>query len=172
MWYSACYMQIPYRKPGKFASQKPDPIMTEKKFVELQSKLAHLKHIRPAAAAEVARLAELGDFSENAEYQLAKGRLRGINANIVKLEFEINNAEVIGSASKSGTVEVGSVVTVEVEGKEKQFEILGSSETNPSKGIISYTSPLGSALLHAATGETVEVLIGGKTKLYTIKKIS
>lgn len=145
--------------------------MTQEKFEQLRANLAHLKSIRPAAAAEVARLAELGDFSENAEYQLAKGRLRGINNNMLRLEHQINNAEVISSPHTHDTVQVGSTVEVRVNGILKKYHILGSSQTDPEHGIISYTSPLGEALLGASVGETVELVLANRTVQYTVEKI-
>jgi len=160
-------MQIPFRKPGKYSQIKSDPLMTQAKIDELKRKLEKLLADRPRAAKEVARLAELGDFSENVEYQLAKGRLRGINDRIFRLEREINDAEIIKPSKNTGTVQIGSVVTVECAGKEKTYQILGSSETKPEKGIISYTSPIGSALMRKRVGESVVV----NEKKYNILKI-
>lgn len=164
-------MQIPYRKPGKFSQLKPDPLMTKEKFQELQDKLEHLKKIQPDASAEVARLAELGDFSENAEYQLAKGRLRGILGNITRLDNQINQAEIIAT-DKTDTIQIGHTVKVEVGGKEKIFQILGSSETKPELGIISHSSPIGYALIGHKVGETVAIKLANKDVAYTILKIS
>src|SRR5438132_966782 len=134
--YHTSTMQIPYRKPGKFSNLPADPLMTREKLGELQNKLARSKKQRPEAAAEVARLAELGDFSENAEYQLAKGRLRGINNNILKLDHQINQAIIIEPDKKANSVQVGHTVTVERDGKEKNYLILGSSESKPERGVI------------------------------------
>lgn len=163
-------MQLPYRKPGKYSQTENDPVMTEEKFRELEGELLRLKIKRPKAAAEVARLAELGDFSENVEYQLAKGRLRGINNAILKLEYQINHAEII-APKKAGSVLIGSTITVESDGKQRTFQILGSSETNPAHGIISYTSPIGEALMGRAVGETIRLVVGGREKIYTIVRI-
>lgn len=160
-------MQIPYRKPGKYSQTKHDPLMTEDKFRELKRDLLRLKEKRPKAAAEVARLAELGDFSENVEYQLAKGRLRGINDAILKIDYQINHAEII-APKKGGAVAIGSTVTIENEGKQKTYQILGSSETNPTRGIISHTSPIGAVLLGKSVGDTVGILIAEKKIEYTI----
>jgi len=59
-------MRVPIRKPGKYTHLKPDPNLTEGKFNELKKKLERLKADQPDAIAEVRRLAEMGDFSENA----------------------------------------------------------------------------------------------------------
>lgn len=165
-------MQIPYRKPTKYSNLKTDPLLSQGKFNELSEKLAKLKKIQPEAAAEVSRLAELGDFSENAEYQLAKGRLRGILTNIAKLEHHLHTAEIIKHDAKSGIVQLGHTVTVEVNGKQKKLQILGSTETSPEKGIISNNSPIGAALLGSEVGETVLVMLANKTEVaYTIVQI-
>lgn len=168
---SSSDMRVPFRKPGKYSQIKPDYLLTEGKFGELKNKLDRLKNIsRPQAAAEVSRLAEMGDFSENAEYQLAKGRLRGINNAILKLENQLNNAVII-SPKQTGAVQAGNTVTVESGGKQKTYLILGSSETNPREGIISRNSPIGSALVGRGAGETVKVKLANKEVEYKIIKI-
>lgn len=164
-------MQVPYRKPGKYSLIPKDPSMTQEKFLELQKKLDRLKAIQPAAAKEVSRLAELGDFSENVEYQLAKGRLRGINQGILDLEKQINTADIIEAPRQNIRIEVGHSVTVETKGKQKTFQILGSSESKPEQGIISQNSPIGSALLGHKVGETIRVSIGEREIEYTILEI-
>ena len=159
-------MQIPYRKPGKFSQTKLDPFLTKDKFDELKYKLEKLKNIsRPRAAEEVKRLAKLGDFSENVEYQMAKGRLRGINEKILILENQLRQAVIIEPQSKNGAVQIGSTVTVTNGGKEKTYQILGSSETNPGKDIISHNSPLGAALIGHKVGEKIKIKLADKKEV-------
>lgn len=164
-------MQLPYRKPGKFSQTPNDPLMTYEKLKELEGKLAKLEKSRPFAASEVSRLAELGDFSENVEYQLAKGRLRSINERILRLEYQINHAVVIDPTKSTDRISLGHTATVEVNGKTKTYQILGSTESQPEQGIISHQSPLGLALLGKRVGEVVEVLAGGKLVEYKILSI-
>jgi transcription elongation factor GreA len=165
-------MQVPYRKPGRYTNSVPDPMITKDKFEDLTRKLERAKASQGPAAAEVARLAELGDFSENAEYQLAKGKLRGINNTILRLENQIHQAEII-APRHNGTVELGSKVTVVGgDGKEKTFHILGSVETKPEQGVISHQSPIGSALIGCSVGETVTVKLANKEVSYTIQAIT
>ena len=80
------------RKPTKLSQAISDPMMTQDKFLQLKNKLNRLKKSQPFAASEVSRLAELGDFSENTEYQMAKWKLRGINYGILRLEAELDKA--------------------------------------------------------------------------------
>lgn len=164
-------MQLPYRKPPKISEFEQDPLMTEEKFLALQEKLARLYASRPAVADDVHRLAQNGDFSENAEYQQAKGKIRGINHAILKLEHQLDHAVLIkkGSADKVAT---GHTVTVQIGPAERTYQILGSAETNPDKGIISYTSPIGAALIGHKVGDVVEVVLADRKISYKILKIS
>ncbi len=164
------FMQLPYRKPPTFTPLGADPHITAQKLAELKNKLAKLLAGRPHLADEVHRLAQNGDFSENAEYQTAKGRLRGVNDSIARLEHQINNAVLINQ-SNTDEVAIGHTVTVLCDGKERTFHILGSSETNPKDGVISYNSPIGSALLGHPVGSTVTITLPTKKLVYEIVRI-
>ncbi len=148
-------MQIPKRKPGKYTHTKSDPHLTAVKLGELKRELENLKLRRPHAAAEVKRLAAMGDFSENAAYALAKGRLRNLNQRIIELAEQLKSAKVITLAENAATVRLGHRVTIAIAGKQKTYLILGSAETNPSQGIISHRSPIGSALIGHKAGDSV-----------------
>ncbi len=149
-----------------------DPLLTKEKFAELERKLARLKNFsRPRAAAEVSRMAQMGDFSENTGYQYAKGRLRGINQAILNIENQLKNAVIIKSPEQTDTVQVGHQVTIESGGKQKTYQILGSTETNPRAGVISRHSPLGAALIGRGAGDVVKVKLTEKEVEYKIIKI-
>ncbi len=164
-------MQTPKRKPGKYAGLKPDPNITEEKYQELKAKLEKLKKAQPHAISEVKRLALMGDFSENVAYQMAKGRLRGINQRILDIEDHLKRAEIIKSPKDKSKVQLGHRVTVEVKGEEKIYLILGSSETNPKDNVISHNSPLGSALLNKKVGDVVVLKTAKGETGYEILKI-
>lgn len=165
-------MQVPRRKPGVQIDVATDPVMTQEKFNSLERELKKLHADRPHQANEVHRLAQNGDFSENAEYQQAKSKLRGMNARIEKLQYQIDHAQII-DAPIHGRINIGSVVTVLVhdETTVRTYTILGSTEVNPSRGIISYTSPIGAALLGKRIGDTVTIQLPARTlemKIVTI----
>ena len=160
-------MQIPRRKPPKISEFEQDPLITQEKFLALQEKLDRLYASRPAVADEVNRHAQNGDFSENAEYQQAKGKLRGINHAILKLEHQINNAVLIRH-TKNDLFAIGHTVVVQIGPAQRTYKILGSAETNPSLGIISYTSPIGHALLGAAVGDVVKLQLPDRMIEYKI----
>jgi len=165
-------MQQPIRKADKYLRGKPDPKMTQAKFDKLRADLARMKKMRPPLAAEVKRLALMGDFSENAAYQIAKGSLRGLNQRMLDIEDQLINAEIIQTSKNNSAVGLGNFVTVEISGKQKTFQILGSTETDPLRGIISASSPIGAALLGKKIGETARVKLVNKQIEYKIIKIS
>lgn len=165
-------MRVPIRKPGKYTDLKPDPHITWEKFNELQAKLERLKKIsQPRLIAEVKRLASDGDFSENAAYQIAKGKLRGVNQGILETEKLLKRAVIIEPQRNNGFVQLGNTVTVEVNGRQRTYQILGSSETNPDKGIISHNSPIGKNLIGKRVGDIVRIQINGKEVVYKIISI-
>lgn len=133
---------------------EPDRFLTPEAIGRLKDELARLeKAERGTAAAEVRRAAEMGDLSENAGYQAAKAHLRRVNARILSIQGRLKAAIPIARGSDDGIVRIGSTVEVEMSGKRFTYEILGSQESDPSRGRISYLSPLGSSLLGRAAGD-------------------
>ena len=165
-------MQVPIRKPDKYTNLKTDPYITQDKFNELTKKLDRLINVnRPREAEEVKRLALMGDFSENAGYQIAKGRLRGVNQRILDIQNLLKNAEIIRHDKDNELITIGNFVTLSRDGKEKDYQILGSEETNPTAGVISHHSPLGSALIGKRVGDEIEVTLSDRNIKYKIVKI-
>jgi len=164
-------MRVPIRKPGKYTHEKADPHITQKKYEDLKYKLEKIKkHTRPPLIDEVKRLALMGDFSDNAAYSIAKGRLRGVNQKIIEIEDLLKRSQVI-RASQNEKVQLGNYVTIEINGKQKKYQILGSTETDPSAGVISHNSPIGFALMAHKVGDIIEVRTKDKIVKYKILKI-
>ena len=165
-------MRTPTRKPGKYTDIKKDANITKKKYLELKTKLEKLiNYSRPAAIKEVKHLALDGDFSENHAYSMAKGRLRSINYRIDEMQDHLKRALIIKPQKNTKTISLGHFVTVEINNKIKTYQILGSSETNPDKNIISHLSPIGSALIGKKSGDIVNLRIGDIIKKYKILRI-
>mgnify|MGYP001389542333 CR=1 FL=1 len=165
-------MQIPKRKSENRRLVPVDTLITQEKFLELENKLKKMKKVtHPRLVEEVKRLAQFGDFSENAEYQIAKGKLRGLNQRILETEYQINHAQVIKPSQNTDKVGIGHHVTVDGPTGEKTFQILGSTESQPAAGVISRNSPLGEALLGATVGEVVEVRLKDRINKFKILKI-
>lgn len=131
--------------------------MTVAGKVELEAELEQLKTEGRIDIAEKLKVARsYGDLSENSEYDEAKSEQAKIEARIQELEYQLKNAVIIDSTA-SDKVSMGSKVTVERDGQEFVYEIVGFSQSNPSQGKISDESPVGKALIGAAVGEKVVV---------------
>ena len=166
-------MQTPYRKKETYIRPQADSHITPEKFAALSTKLKRMVEIdRPRLSAEVKRLALMGDFSENAGYQLAKSRLRGLNQRILDAEDLVKRADIITTDPDKSSIKLGHTVTVDVNGEIKDYKILGGTETDPTSGIISHSSPLGSALLGHKPGDIVSVALADRVVEYKIIKIA
>src|SRR5918996_4612381 len=143
-------------------------------YEKLQTEVRHLKMVeRPSVieAIEVAR--GHGDLSENAEYHAAKERQGQIEAQIADLEDRISRAMVIDPKSLSGDkVVFGATVTLLDENDNKiKYQIVGETEADAKAGRISYSSPLGRALIGRAKGDEVEFSAPSGDKYFEIAKI-
>ena len=136
-----------------------DTVVSQEKFDEMVAELENLKTVRRTEIAKNLEYARsLGDLSENAEYQDARARLSRIDGRIFGLQERLKNAILINeNAGQSGLAQIGSTVVLRVQGEEKTYQILGSQETNPSRGRISCLSPLGAALLDHVAHESITV---------------
>ncbi len=127
---------------------------------KLQAELEELRTVKRAEVAERIHAAmEFGDYSENSELEQAKNDQAFLEGRIMTLEQMIKNAQLIDEHSKHDIVEVGSHVTVEVDGRKEQYVIVGSAEAAPEHGKISNESPVGRALQGHRAGETVKMSV-------------
>ncbi len=169
-------MQVPKRRGEEEARLKRvhDDYLTPEKIAAMRRQLERLRKTeRPAAILETQRLAEMGDFSENVGYQIAKANLRRMNGKIMTLEERLKTAIPIErGTSEDGVVRIGSTVTLVEEGIQKVFEILGSSETDPTHGCISHLSPLGRALLGHRDGDEVALSTLAGEKIYHLVTVT
>ena len=164
-------MQIPRSRSEKLKVRDTGPVhLTAEGLRGLKDKMASLKEALPRLANDAKTAADYGDRSENAEYQAAKSRLRGTHREILRLEDQIRRAAII-KPNASDKVQLGSTVVIEADGKERTFQIVGPSETEPTKGRISYQSPLGAALLGHEKGESVILKTTAGDKTYKILEI-
>lgn len=126
---------------------------------------------RRAIAERISAAKDLGDLSENFEYHEAKEE-QGLNeARISQLENMIHDAVVIDETSGGETIGIGTTFVVDVNGQDKTYTMVGSSEADPMVGKISNESPIGAAFFSRAVGEIVEVKTPGGVMSYRIKAI-
>lgn len=133
-------------------------ILTQQGFDKLKKELNQLKKIkRPQILERLRKARGLGDLKENSEYTAAREDLNLTDKKIEEIEGVLQKAKIIKGKRRNQTVNIGSKVTVELDGHKNQFLIVGEFEANPAENKISYVSPIGKALMGKKIGEVVEV---------------
>jgi len=149
--------------------------MTAAGLVTLEVELRQLRDVeRPAISKAIGVAREHGDLKENAEYHAAKERQSFIEGRLKELEGVVSHAEVIDPASLSGdAVKFGATVLLidEESDEEVIYKIVGSYESDVSKGLLPVTSPLSKALMGKSIGASVEVHTPKGTKFYEVVKV-
>jgi transcription elongation factor GreA len=152
-----------------------DIVLTPAKYVELQAELEELVTIERAKIAERIRQARaLGDLSENFDYQDAKRQQGFLEGRIINLKSMLERAHVTEYTTSTEEVVLGSKATVwDPEFSEEiEYTIVGVLEADPTKDLISNTSPIGQALLGKHVGDTVKFQTPGGMQTYEVRKIS
>lgn len=116
------------------------------------------------------RAREMGDLSENGAYTSARFELSNVDRELRRIEYNLKYG-VIKEADGRDKVGFGNQVTVEINGKEYTYLLVGTQESDPKKAMISLESPIGMALLGKAVGEIAVVTMPERVIKYLIKKI-
>ncbi|MPY92745.1 MAG: transcription elongation factor GreA [Acidimicrobiia bacterium] len=112
--------------------------------------------IEIARKIEVAR--ELGDLSENGDYQAAKEEQGRMEGRIARLATILRNHKIIDPSADDGRVSVGVVVELRYDGdtETERFLVGSIEERKDGVTVVSPTSPLGEALVGSAVGDVVD----------------
>ena len=145
--------------------------MTKRGADLLREELHRLKTVeRPANSQAIAEARAHGDLSENAEYHAARERAGFIEGRISEIESKLANAQVVDPklVDAEGRCVFGATVDIETDGETATWQIVGEDEADIKARRISYSSPIGKALIGKESGEIVEVQTPGGLKRYEI----
>lgn len=148
--------------------------ITPSGFRKLQVEFEELRFkTRREVVQKLAEAAAEGDRSENAEYIYRKKQLREIDRRIRFLMRRMALAEVIDPRQHSGDrVRFGVVVALEDEtGRRLRYQIVGEDESEPREGKISWSSPLGRALVGKEVGEVATLRVAAGEREFSIEAI-
>lgn len=139
----------------------------------LQAQARALKSERPDVIDAIEEARAHGDLSENAEYHAAKERQGQIEAMIADIDDRLSRAMVIDPATLSGDkVVFGATVELLDENDKKiVYQIVGETEADAKVGRISYSSPLGRALIGRSVGDEVEFSAPSGDRYFEIAKV-
>ena len=143
-------------------------------YEKISKEARHLKLVeRLAIIAAIEEARGHGDLSENAEYHAAKERQGHVESLIVDLDDRLARAMVIDPTTSSGDkIVFGATVHLKDENnKPIKYQIVGQTEADAKIGRISYSSPLGRALIGRSVGDEVEVTTPAGERYYEISKL-
>lgn len=143
-------------------------------YERLQAEVRHLKTVeRPSIIDAIEEARAHGDLSENAEYHAAKERQGQVEAQIADLEDRLSRAMIIDPKTLSGDKVIfgATVHLLDDNDKPVVYQIVGQTEADAKVGRISYSSPLGRALIGRTVGDDVEVSAPSGDKYYSIEKV-
>jgi transcription elongation GreA/GreB family factor len=113
-----------------------------------------------------AGLAQIEGALEAAREAYGAAQISGDRAELAKASSDLRywsarrgSARVLMSDSSRNTVQFGSSVDIVRDGRKQTFQIVGEDEADPSKGKISYISPLARAIMNKEAGDMA--MLGG-----------
>ncbi len=148
--------------------------VTREGFERLTAELKELTDVkRPEIVAAVAEARSHGDLRENAAYDAARQDQAMIEKRIQELEGMLRNVKVLEASSNgaNGVIGVGSKVTVDFDGEDEVYTLVGAIEAKPSEGLISTESPIGRALEGKKVGDSAVVETPGGSMTLKIKAV-
>ena len=136
-------------------------------WASLQRRKEELEHIEkvliPQNIRDIATARSYGDLRENFEFKSAKEQQTVLNRQKGELELMLGNARGTNFENADTTqVSIGTVVTLQGDGKTESYSILGAWDGVPEKGWVSYQAGIGKALLGKKPGDAVELPDDGK----------
>ncbi len=166
-------MQLPKRRgEWKRDLAAADEYLTPDAIDELKRELISIQAARPGAVSELARTREMGDLSENFAYTVAKGKVMGMDNRLIEIKEQLKRVKPLKiGGNAGGFIAAGSIVTVEVNGKQKTLTLVGTQQADPLSGKISFHSPVGAALMGHLAGDEVTVTINNRSVVYKIIEV-
>lgn len=136
--------------------------ITPEGFAALKEEFDRLYKIeRPEVVRTVAWAASNGDRSENGDYIYGKRRLRQIDSRCRHLMRRMDLAEIVDASQQQHLEKIffGAWVTLYSMQNDSElvYRIVGKDELAPSKGYISWVSPLGKSMLGKSIGDTIRL---------------
>lgn len=159
-------MRMPKGRRSKKDSASPKPIeehaLTPEGLAQLQAQLEKLRNERVGTTDEIRKAAVDKDVRENAPLEAARERQGHIDARIRDLERLLRISTVIQFDSSDGNdtrVVPGKRVTLKnvSSGVDLSYILVAPAEANPMRGRLSFTSPVGRALLNREIDDRIEV---------------
>ena len=133
------------------------------------------RELRTELPKEIQRARELGDLSENAEYQAAKERQTLVQARIGMLKKRMAEISLINfDRLPKDRAAFGSTIVLREDGSSADvtYQLVMPEEADATKGMISTGSPIGKALVNKQAGDEVIVPTPTGIRRFEIVKLT
>lgn len=150
--------------------------MTQESYDKLYAELDVLKTTkRDEIAKAIAKAREMGDLSENAEYDAAKDAQGMLELKINELELSLANTRILDT-SQIDTSKVTVLSKVKIQNlknnREVTYHLVSESESDIANKKVSVNSPIGKGLLGHKEGEIADIETPGGIMQFKILEIS
>ncbi len=149
--------------------------MTQEVKEKLKAELEELEsELRVHLPREIKRAKEFGDLRENAEYHAALARQQFVQARIRDLRQRLSEISSIDPTKvPHGKVAYGSIVVLYDDERDEEvtYRLVTPEESDPPKGLISTTSPIGRSLMGRAEGDEIKVTTPGGARNFEIRHL-
>ncbi|MBW1997138.1 MAG: transcription elongation factor GreA [Deltaproteobacteria bacterium] len=148
---------------------------TKEGLEKLKEELERLEKVeKPENIKAIEEARSHGDISENAEFHAAKEKQSFLEGKINELKRIIGSSEIIDvEDGPADRVVFGKIVLLYdiQEDREVSYRLVGPYESDPEKGKVSVTSPLGRALIGREVGDEIKVRTPAGIKEFEILEI-
>lgn len=147
--------------------------MTPQGAKALMDELTRLKSkVRPEIIEAIATARAHGDLKENAEYHAAREQQSFTEGRIQELEAKLSQVQIIDVTTlpNQGKIVFGATVTLHHLQDETTitYQIVGEDEADIKQNKISYTSPIGRALIGKQLDDVISVHTPGGIVEYEV----
>jgi transcription elongation factor GreA len=150
-------------------------LVTRASFEKKQQDLKRILDMEiPENSKEIGVAMSKGDLRENAEYKAALEKQEMLKVAASRLQEELQAAQIFNENEVStDRISFGTRARLKNAGTNQieEYLILGPWESNPTKNVISYLSPLGAALWNHAHGEELKFTINQNEFHYVVETI-
>ena len=150
--------------------------MTTEIKQRLQADLDELEmELRVHLPKEIKRALEFGDLRENAEYRAALDRQNMVKARIRELRQRLSEVSSIDlKRVPHGKASYGSSLLLYDAERDEEitYRLVTPEESDPQKGLISTTSPVGKSLMGKEEGDEVSVRTPAGARQFEIRRLT
>jgi transcription elongation factor GreA len=150
-------------------------LVTRASYEAKQRELKHIIDVEiPENSREIGAAMSKGDLRENAEYKAALEKQEMLKTTASRAKEELQQAQIFNENEvKTDRIGFGTRARLKNlrSGETEEYVVLGPWESNPTRNVVSYLSPLGAALWNHAVGEELAFTINQNEFHYLVEAI-